>query len=318
MKKVLFLVNPISGRLTGTKIKNRLFTELQSMLAPDRFNIQFTEEEIPEQLKDVSPIYDTVVVVGGNGTISQVVQAVAHLEHKPKIGIIPIGTGNDLARSLGILRAYNSGSLKAWLKIIAHSKTRHVDIIGLENKTTFTNYFGIGIDAKIVNDFNGLRAKTLFRNVCSCFLGNALYFALGIKNIFYRFPYKMQLKYKSRESRDVLLTIPTGICEVLVTNITSYAGGALLSSKSRIDDGRFEVTVVSSKWQWLIMHCTRFIKKPLNFLCPKLIQFQTDRMEILINGDFCCQVDGETFNTFTQEGKNLVVSVESTLEMIVP
>ncbi len=58
------------------------------------------------------------MVAGGDGTVSQVVKVIDRLEKKPKLGIIPIGTGNDLANSIGILHIYESQGLGALLKII--------------------------------------------------------------------------------------------------------------------------------------------------------------------------------------------------------
>lgn len=318
MKKVLFLVNPLSGRLVGKKLKKRIISELHGLLAKDQYDIEFTEADIVKQLKDVSPGYETVVVAGGDGTISQAVQGIASLENKPKAGLIPIGIGNDLALSLGILRIFKSQGLKALLEVILGGKTRHVDIIGLDDKVSFINYFGIGIDAKISNDFNRLRSKPLFRSIFSSFFNKPFYGVLSLKNIFYRIPFDIELRYSSGQSRDALLTVPGGTSEVLVTNIKTYASGAMLSSKSRTDDGKFEITVISSMWQWLIMHLTRILNRPLNTVCPSLIQFQTDRLEIKFSGNTFYQIDGEIFNDFTEEKKHLLMSIKSNVEIIVP
>jgi YegS/Rv2252/BmrU family lipid kinase len=318
MKKILFLVNPVSGHMAGRKIKERISSELHKELAPALYDIEFTTEDIAGQLTDACTGYGTVAVAGGDGTISQVVQAFAGLANKPRLGLIPIGTGNDLARSLGILQIYKSRGLRGILKVIINAKTRPVDIIGIDNRAFFTNYFGIGIDAKISNDFNRLRSRPLFRNICSCALGKSFYGGLGFANIFYRMPSDIQMRYAGNDCADILLRVPAGACQVLVTNITTYAGGAKLFSKTKMDDKRFEVTVISSRKQWLIMHGTRFLRKPLNILFPKLVQFQTNRLEITLRGKSFCQVDGEIRNDFSGTEKRLMLSVKTSLEMIVP
>jgi excinuclease UvrABC helicase subunit UvrB len=85
-----------------------------------------------------------------------------------------------------------------------------------------------------------------------------------------------------------------------------------------MDDGKFEVTIISSIWQWLTLHVTRFLRKPLNVFCPKMIQFQTDKLEMVFTGNTFFQIDGETLDSFPEERKRLMVRVESHMEMIVP
>jgi hypothetical protein len=66
------------------------------------------------------------------------------------------------------------------------------------------------------------------------------------------------------------------------------------------------------------MHLTRILNRPLNTVCPSLIQFQTDRLEIKFSGNTFYQIDGEIFNDFTEEKKHLLMSIKSNVEIIVP
>ena len=318
MKKALFLVNSFSGRPSGKKMKKRIISELNGVLDWNRYDIEFTEADITGQIKEVSPGYETVVVVGGDGTIHQVVQGIVGLGNKPKVGIIPTGTGNDLARSLGILRFFKSHGLRALLELILEGKTIHIDIVVLGDNLFFTNYFGMGNDAKISNCFNRVRLKSFFRSGCSIPLNKALYFVIGLKNGFYRIPFDIELKYRSGKSTTEKIALPSDICGVILTNVRTYAGGALLSSRCRMDDGKFEVTVISSRWQWLMMHFTRFLKRPLNIICPKLIHFQTDILEVAFTGDTFYQIDGEIFDDFPDGKKSLIMHVGSHIGMVVP
>ena len=64
------------------------------------------------------------MVAGGDGTINEVVNGIAPLEHRPKIAIIPTGTTNDYARALKI----PMGDPVAAAKIIAKNETKQIDI----------------------------------------------------------------------------------------------------------------------------------------------------------------------------------------------
>ncbi len=67
---------------------------------------------------------DYLVVAGGDGTLNEVVNGIARMRHPPKIGIAPLGTGNDFARTLGLPL-----SLKENIDILGAGKTRAIDIV---------------------------------------------------------------------------------------------------------------------------------------------------------------------------------------------
>ena len=193
MKKALFLINPVSGKLSGQSLKDCIVTELNGVLDRGSYDIGYSEKDIEKQCKNILSNYEIVVVAGGDGTISQIVKVITCLEKKPKLGIIPIGTGNDLANSIGILHLYKSQGLGALLKMILRCKVMRMDVLSLGNKFIFTNYFGIGNDAKISNDFDRLRHMPVFRNICRCISNKGFYGLLALKNIFYRIPFEIEI-----------------------------------------------------------------------------------------------------------------------------
>lgn len=318
MKKVLFLINAFSGRPSGQTMKDRIDSDLDGMLHRDHYDAVYTEANSAGQVKDAATRYETVVVVGGDGTIHQTVQGIAGLANKPKVGIIPTGTGNDLARSLGIFSFYQSHGLRALLELLLEGRTIRVDIVGLGDRCLFTNYFGIGNDARISNRFNRIRLGPFSPNGTPVVLNKFLYGVLGLTKGFYRIPFDVELTYRNGPSTNSTLALPRGICGIVISNVQSYAGGDWLSSTCRMDDGKFEVTVIASIRQWVMLHMTRFYRKPLNRCCSRLIQFQTDELEMAFKGDTYFQIDGETFDGFSEEMKRLMVRVVSRIEMIVP
>lgn len=64
--------------------------------------------------------FDLVVAAGGDGTINEVVNGIAPLEHRPKMAIIPAGTTNDYARALKIPR----DNIKAAAEVIKHQTVK--------------------------------------------------------------------------------------------------------------------------------------------------------------------------------------------------
>jgi diacylglycerol kinase family enzyme len=317
MKKILFLINPVSGKMSGKSLGECIISELSGVIERDNFDIEYSEQDIEKQCKYLLSNYEIVVVAGGDGTVSQVVKVITSLERKPKLGIIPIGTGNDLANSVGVLHVYKSQGLGALLKIILSCRVVKHDVLSLDNNFPFTNYIGVGCDAKISCDFNRLRYIPFFRYICSCLSNKAFYGLLILKNFFYRVPFEIEIRYTNEHSSSESLTISKGLRQILITNTKFYAGGVDISSNYKIDDGRFEVTVIRGIREWVYMLFAMLLKKPLNTISHSLMQFQTDRLELEFTGDTFCQVDGEKYDNFTKGKKKMSVHVISTCEIIV-
>ncbi len=318
MNKILFLINPVSGKLAGNSLSECVISELSGVIERDSFDIEYSEKDIEKQCKTLLSNYEIVVVAGGDGTVSQVVKVITSLERKPKLGIIPIGTGNDLANSIGVLHIYKYHGLGTLLRIILSCKVVKLDILNLNNNFTFTNYIGIGCDAKISCDFNRLRYKPFIRNICSCISNKAFYGLLILKNFFYRITFEIEIRYTNEHSSSETLTISKGLRQILITNTKSYAGGVDISSNCKIDDGKFEVTVIRGIKEWMYMLFALLLKKPLNTMSHSLIQFQTDRLGLEFTGDTFCQVDGEKYDSFTKGKRKMSVHVASSCEIIVP
>jgi len=318
MKKFLFLVNPVSGKSAGKLMMEMILSEIKALFAHDQFDIALTRQDIASQVREVSEQYEAVVAVGGDGTLSPVVQEVAKLEHKPKVGLVPIGTGNDFALSLGIMQVLEQWGLKSLLKMVLRGNTRPIDIIGLSQSRIWTNYVGIGCDAKVSNDFNRLRGIGLLRSGFMKHFNKMFYVLIGLKNMFYRLPFDVELNYRDESSQTQSLAVPRGTLGIILSNVMTYAGGALLSSNGSLHDGKFEVTVIPGLREWIMLHCTRFFKRPLNLLCPGILQVQTDRLEMCFSGETFYQVDGEIFDEPSGQKICLVMEVKGRVDIIAP
>jgi diacylglycerol kinase (ATP) len=110
------------------------------------------KEAIPIAKKAVKDGYDVVIAMGGDGTLGAVIRGIAG--SKARLGIIPAGTENDIARSLGIPE-----DLKEACALIAAGHTRELDLGVINTKDTKDHYFfmviAIGLTATLypmVND----------------------------------------------------------------------------------------------------------------------------------------------------------------------
>jgi len=113
-KKFHFLINPISGGGQGKEVFDFLPEIMRSMdFKEDEWMREFTVIDLfYEQIKDALAGSECLIAVGGDGTMTAVFSVLLrHEEFRHiKIGLIPLGTGNDLARVLNLYSALVTGA----------------------------------------------------------------------------------------------------------------------------------------------------------------------------------------------------------------
>lgn len=319
-KRILFLINPVSGSSPGPVLEARIRNALSAAgVGPDQYDTVFTSPEISSQVKELAPGYEIVVGVGGDGTFGGIMQAAARMENVPKLGIIPYGVGNDLARSLGMFPILKTKGVHETLGVILRGKTKKVDVLEVSGDSLFAGYFGAGNDALTSNTFNRLRPRA-FKPAAGVriLVNNALYGLLAVRNLVYTIPFSFQLKYTDKRGNYKVYNVPADIHGILITNTSIYAGGAIISSKTDMSDGFFEVTIIRKLAEWWSMHFTRFFRCPLDVLCPNVIQFQTDSLQVVLDGKTFYQLDGEKPGQSVSIKNVLDFRIIGQVEMIVP
>ena len=144
--KTKVLLNPYSNRWNAKK----RWTEVESALkfAGVEFDLavsQHTDHLVELAAEAVRNDFSTLVVAGGDGSIGEVVNGAARGwdEKSPfpvTIGIIPLGTANDLGDNIGIPRDFSAAS-----NMIAQGKTRPIDL-GKCNERYFLNNSAAGLE----------------------------------------------------------------------------------------------------------------------------------------------------------------------------
>lgn len=166
------LINPVAGGGKGKKIGQQIITLMkQKQLQFTVFKTKYPSHEakiINElvastlmswdcQIRKADAYFPLLIVIGGDGTLHQ---AVNHIPNQVPVAYIPAGSGNDFARSLGILQPP-----KLLLEKILHTtKPRNINILTCYDHTNDIHSFcvnnvGIGLDASIVHTTNNSVAK---------------------------------------------------------------------------------------------------------------------------------------------------------------
>ena len=103
VKKVHLMVNPYSGKKQGQKIANQAKSAFEQQSVEVSVHTSSYSGELIELSAKLAPeISDVVVVIGGDGTLSEVITGLMQSGCQSRVGLIPAGTGNSMANDLRI------------------------------------------------------------------------------------------------------------------------------------------------------------------------------------------------------------------------
>ncbi len=218
-KKLAFIINPISGGINKAGFPDLVKKEIDPQLFDYELFYTKSTEHNKELAKDcVAQQYDVVIAVGGDGTINNTAKYIAGTN--VTFGIIPVGSGNGLARHLNL----SMDQSKA-LQSINKLDTIQMDT-GYANNEFFLNVAGVGFDAHV-----------------------SWMFATAPKRGFWQYA-KITLaefsKYKARNYNIQIdgKQITESAFLVCVANGSQYGNNAYIAPTAIINDGVFEVTIL--------------------------------------------------------------------------
>ena len=295
MYKFHFLINPISGGGQGKEIQKYLPEIMASEdYKEDEWKSEFTQiEGMKEQIQQALESTETLIAVGGDGTVSAVLSTMllGGFSQNVKIGLIPLGTGNDLARVLNLYKPYVDRGLLFLVRRLVRAAARPFDIWKVNDQFALANYFSAGIDARIAHDFNLDRATGAISS--SSVVANKLHY---VKRFFADRDYMLKkgtLVYSNafgeRISQDL-----SEHRTIIVGNIPSFASGANPFFRSNMADGLLEVVDVPNMHNFLMAIAIGNLPL-IGFIYKKyfLKSRKVKSLELHLEPDEFLQLDGE-------------------------
>ncbi len=197
---------------------------------------------VVEVLREVRPA--VAVAAGGDGTVRDVAEAIrtAGIDAAPALGIVPLGTGNNVARSLG-LRSCRHGDTAAIDRAVAAITAGHERAIDIGRAGTrhFVGSFALGMDADILHTRNRVRARL---GLSGRIGGYPLYLWSCAWNTFRPHAVVAELDVDGQRVR-------RRVYNLLVTNTALYAGEFRFDAENYADDGTLDLQIFNSAFHYL-------------------------------------------------------------------
>ncbi len=217
--RIFVVFNPRSGKGRGARYVAPVLEGLRAGGAVEHALTQAPGEEGRLTEDAIGRGFRTIVAVGGDGTWSNVGNAVLRQREPVRLGLVPTGTGCDLAKTLGI----PARGVEAWCRIVLEGKTRTIDVGRIEGKY-FLNIAGFGYDVAVLEQ--SWRVASLE--------GGALYLYCALRQLrSYRgFELETELDGRALGTREMLM--------VIVANARVFGGGFKVAPRADLEDGRLD------------------------------------------------------------------------------
>lgn len=213
---------------------------------------------------------DLVIVGGGDGTLNAAIEGL--IETRLPLGILPLGTANDLARTLGI-----PTELSAACQIIAEGYQEQIDL-GWVNGKHFFNVASLGLSVKITHRLNR-EMKRRF--------GVLAYAIAAIQVLLRTRPFSAQLRLNGGEP------LPFKTVQIAVGNGRYYGGGMTVAEDAAIDDQQLDVYSLNLKHWWQMLLILPAMRTGNHTSWPFVSHFRCQEVEIYTRRPQDINTDGE-------------------------
>ena len=219
LMKTLLIANPIAGK--GRALAAALQVQAHNPQALiELYQTKAAGDATQRTALAVAEGYECVVAVGGDGTVNEVAQALVHTE--VALGIVPVGSGNGLARHLG----YPMQPVQAFAHIL-QAQPRRIDY-GLVNGKPFFTTFGVGFDGLVAQAFAERRGSR----------GLMRYVALAL-SLYRRYvPFEAQFLYEDEQLAE------KHIFSIVFGNANQFGNNFYICPDASLTDGLLDMTLI--------------------------------------------------------------------------
>ncbi len=308
MDHLFVILNPSAGRERGTNLKSRLETALQQAgLAFDLVETTHKGHGVELAKGAIHAGHTTIVAAGGDGTISEVINGMVgasqpdatagHGSHpiaqpvEGKLGLIPLGSGNDFATVLG----YSSNIEHAVQKIVK-GNTRRCDlgkatlvIAGQPSVRYFGNNLGVGFEAQVAIESSRIKR-----------LRGSLLYVLATLLALRRY-HSPQVRLRWEASNGVWHEQHKAVLLISVGNSPRMGGGFYMTPHAQLDDGLLDLGIANALPRWRILQLLPKVLWGGHVSDPAFFLTRTRQIQITAQEELPLQLDGELIATHVDD-----------------
>lgn len=275
MKKAIAIINPAARHGKALSLAEPAIDVLKK-----NFDLEVVMTSHIGHAKELgSNIADDqlIVAVGGDGTVHELINGIlASGKKNCVVGIVPVGSGNDSARAIGM----PSCPIKA-AEEICKMKIHYVDI-GRCNDIYYSNSLGLGMDARVARAAYNLRNRSNLKGI-PLYL-RALQKVLSEWEAYFLI---ISLNKKVIETRASLLAANIG---------RSYGGGFFVTPHAYVDDGLLDICLIEAIDAWQVFFRVPFLIPGKHEWMKKVHTFRTMSLTVMPDKEVDIQLDGEIYN----------------------
>jgi YegS/Rv2252/BmrU family lipid kinase len=272
--KVKVILNPCGGILPGKTKVARLEQALRQVgLA---YHLEVTSQRghgIELARQAALEGWPIIAAAGGDGTVSEVVNGLMQAADKGEagaLGIIPLGTGNDLAEMLCL-----PGNIAAACQRLVAGHTRLIDV-GQVNGHYFVNNSAVGLEPMV----------TLAHERLRWIKGKPRYILAALQTILAAKSWLMRLSWNSSEYDGPITLVSVG-------NSRRTGGSFYMTPHAVLDDGLLDFIYVGSLSRWEMLRLLPQTFQGAHIRHPQVVYLKTTRLSITSSPPTPIQADGE-------------------------
>jgi diacylglycerol kinase (ATP) len=239
---------------------------------------------LPETVRDVlddGSDYGLLILGGGDGSVSSVVDFLTHRD--VGLGLLPLGTANDFARTLGI-----PSDIEAACQTIVYGKVVDVDL-GIAGDNYYVNAASVGLGVEAARALSPWMKKSV---------GALAYPVAAIKAFLNHEPFSARLTFPGGDYDPVEYE---RLLQVAVGNGRFYGGGMVVAPESGLDDRRLDIYAIELGRPRTLIGVARYLKSGDFIWMEGVHHYRTERVRLETEPDLSINIDGEVVTSTPQD-----------------
>jgi diacylglycerol kinase (ATP) len=292
--KVKIILNPMADMRNAWKVANDVRPIISEYGSADWSGTVYPTHatELAKQAGEQG--YERVIAMGGDGTVHEVINGIMQLPegHRPVLGVVPVGSGNDFAHAIGVPLQPDRA-----LACALNGKPSAIDLGVMTDehgrKEYFDNTLGIGFDAVVT-----IRSHRL-----PIVRGFLMYLTAVIQTILLNHdPSVMQMETDGRkwEQSNLLLTMCNGPRE---------GGGFLIAPDAKLDDGLLHYAIIRKVSRLMMFRLVPEVMKGTHGNFEQVTLGSCTRMTVKADRPMYIHADGEIYTSFGSNLRNVSFEV---------